>query len=70
MNYPERIDVYLYLIGVFKKERPGGSVRDFKNKLYKLSDEDLLRIADAITRFGLDNLMPVLPGKRGERANL
>lgn len=53
----ERIDIYLYLIKVFKTERPDGNLRDFKNKLYTLSDDDLLRIADAIDRFGIDNLI-------------
>ena len=57
MEIYDRIDACSYLIEVFKKERPQKSARDFKNKLYKLSNEDLFRIADAVARFGLDNLI-------------
>ena len=57
MNFYNRVVIQSYLINVFKKERPHKSVREFKDKLYQLSNDDLIRLADAIARFGLDNLI-------------
>ena len=53
----QRREVLDYLSEVLRKERPGRSVRAFLVKARAVSTDDLVRIADAIQRFGLDNLL-------------
>ena len=52
-----RAEVLKYLENVFRKERPNRSIREFRQKVRTISTDELCRIADAIQRFGLDNLL-------------
>lgn len=51
-----RKEVLNYLESVFRKERPNKSVRVFLAKTHGISTDELYRIADAIQRFGLNNM--------------
>ena len=52
-----RIRVTIYLLRVFRKERPGRSAMNFLFKATCIPTDELCRIADAIDRFGLDNIL-------------
>lgn len=52
-----RQEVLDYLESVLRKERPNKSVQVFLAKTRGISSDELYRIADAIERFGLDNLI-------------
>jgi len=52
-----RMEVLTYLENVFREERPTRSVGVFLAKLRTVQTDELYRIADAIQRFGLDNLL-------------
>ena len=52
-----RIKLLIYLVGVFKRERPNKSVISFLFRTSDKTTDELFRIADAIKRFGLDNLI-------------
>lgn len=45
------------LVRVLKNERPNKSVIKFLFKAEAIPTDELVRIADAIDRFGLDNLI-------------
>jgi hypothetical protein len=51
-----RKEVLNYLESVFRKERPCSSVHVFRAKTQGISTDELYRIADAIQRFGLNDL--------------
>lgn len=52
-----RKEVLLYLESVFRNERPNKSIRAFLVRTQGISTDELYRIADAIQRFGLNNLL-------------
>lgn len=52
-----RVEVLEYLENVFREERPTRSVGVFRAKIRAISTDELCRIADAIRRFGLDNIL-------------
>jgi len=52
-----RKEVLDYLESVLLKERPNKSVKAFMAKTYGISTDELYRIADAIQRFGLNNIL-------------
>ena len=52
-----RKEVLSYLESVLRKERPNKSVHVFRAKTQNISTDELYRIADAIQRFGLNNLL-------------
>lgn len=52
-----RISSTAYLVRVLRKDRPGRSALSFLIKTWCISTDELCRIADAIQRFGLDNLL-------------
>lgn len=52
-----RLRTVIYLVRVFKKERPNRSILKFLFKTIQYTTDELYRIATAIDRFGLDNLI-------------
>lgn len=52
-----RFCALLYLVRILKKERPNRSAIYFLFKAIPIPTDDLVRIADAIERFGLNNLI-------------
>lgn len=52
-----RIRVTAYLLRVLRKERPSQNTMQFIAKTAYITTDELCRIADAIERFGLDNLI-------------
>ena len=52
-----RIKVLIYLVRVFKRERPNRRIMRFLARTANATTDELFRIANAIERFGLDNLI-------------
>lgn len=52
-----RTEVLEYLEKVFREERSTRSVGVFRAKIRAIPTDELYRIADAIQRFGLDNIL-------------
>lgn len=52
-----RYKLISYIVKEFQKQYPTASAEKLENRLMKASEEDLYRVADAIERFGVKNLI-------------